>query len=52
MKGLYADVNLMDPGKCGFYLALVIFTIISKIYNLSISCAITLRWMQHDLTDE
>ena len=45
-------VNSLAPGRCGCYLKLVVFKLVSRINILSISCEIVLRWTPQDLTDD
>ena len=44
--------NSLAPGRCGCYLKLVIFKLVSRINIMSISCKIVLRWTPLDLTDD
>ena len=44
--------NSLAPGRCGSYLELVIFKLISRIAISSICCGIASRWMLKDLTDD
>ena len=40
------------PGRCGCYLKLAIFKLLSRIDILGISCDMALRWMPQDLADD
>ena len=45
-------LNSLAPGRCGYYLKLIIFKLASRINVLSVSCEIVLRWMPEDLTND
>ena len=49
---LHSVFNSLAPGRCGCYLKLVIFKLVSRINILSISCEIVLRWTPQDVTDD
>ena len=45
-------VNSLAPGRCGCYLELVIFQLVSRINISNILCEIVLKWMAQDKTDD
>ena len=44
--------NSLVPGKCRLNLKSMIFTLVSRMNNLTYSCKIALRWISKDLVDD